>query len=110
MNRPTVWVVQDPHHKEILQAQEHGKLFVMLTNNENIGQAQQKLERLLEDMTSTDFILPIGNVVNIGLAMHIALRNLGAINLLVWNRQTYTYQIERITDESIKPAHATTDL
>lgn len=105
---PIIYVVQDPDGKEIAVAREYGQLCVMLNGRETTGLAIEKLTSHLQSITRDDFLLQIGSPLNIGIATHLALLfNEGELNLLVWHRQTYKYNIEHITTyESTKSPNA----
>ncbi|TAK94337.1 hypothetical protein EPO05_06480 [Patescibacteria group bacterium] len=92
----TVFVIQDVNGKNLLPAGEHGKLRVILSGREDPETAMSKLQDAMEGFTSIDFLLLIGSPINIALAAHIALRKLGSVNFLVWDRTNYRYNIERI--------------
>ena|SRR5438105_10414354 len=107
----TVFVVQNPDGKEILPAGKFGRLHVILTGKEHPTMAFRKLREHMIAFKDTDFLLPIGSPLNIGLAMRVAFEKSSTINVLVWDRQSYNYNVERITDECItKSAHATANI
>lgn len=101
MRESIVWIVQDPCGKDITPARSYGELRVMLTGKESTFQAIHKLEAFLKDIQPQDYLLQIGLPINVGLATHFALLFTGgSINLLVWDRVRYTYNVEPIkTDE-----------
>jgi len=93
----TVYVVMDSPGKNLLPAREYGNLHVMLTGKENNQQAIVKLEHALRDIRPDDYLLLIGNPVFIALASHIAFTLCdGRVNLLVWDRESYSYNCEKI--------------
>lgn len=106
MNKfPTVFVVQDPDGKEIMLAKKYGTFSVILTGKESTEQAQFKLKRALLDFKPTDFLLPIGKSLNMGMAIHYAWEALRSnkfyacsnLNVLIWRREEYDYSVESIT-------------
>jgi len=94
-----VYVIQDSN-KNLDPAKEYGPLTIMLRGNETLADAQRVLSGHLNQFDPDDFILLIGNPVFMSMAVllaahpcHEARRKL---QLLVWNRETYTYNLERI--------------
>ena len=97
-NKSTVFVVQDPDGKEIMLAKRYGTFRVILTGKETTSQAITKLQEALVDFTPSDYLLPIGKSINMGLAVHMAIIACKGkpVNVLVWRRQQYDYTVETI--------------
>jgi hypothetical protein len=95
-----VFVIQDPKEKNLQPATDYGALTVMLTGRETTAQATAKLAERLKHFTPEDFILLIGNPVFMAIAIMIASRvtreQRRQLQLLVWNREHYKYDLERI--------------
>ena len=86
--------VPKPMHS-LTEAAAYGDIEVILPMN-NIGIAMQPIvatmKHKLKDFDDTDFLLPVGDPVAIGIAATIAARaNAGRVNFLRWDRQTRSY-------------------
>jgi hypothetical protein len=97
----TVFVVQETT-RNISPAREFGSIRV-LTTWDDISKGSQYLVKFIREkfeahqLSSQDYLLCIGDPTAIGLAVHVALTITGGkINLLIWDRETYSYNIERI--------------
>lgn len=94
-----VFVVQDPDGKEIALARPFGTFHVILTGKENTHEAELKLQKALRDFKSTDYLLPIGKSINMGLAIHYAIKACaGPVNVLIWRREQYDYTVEVVNN------------
>lgn len=92
MNTPIVYVVQNPGSKNILPAEKHGKLRVILSGDETPKEATEKLFDNLKHILPHDYLVQIGSPLNIGIATHLAMCcNAGLLNILVWDQTNYTY-------------------
>jgi hypothetical protein len=93
--RPRVFVVQETTHN-ITVALDYGELKFLLPMNENVMLNPQpvvrRLRRELRDYKPTDYILPLGDPVAIGVAVAVAssLTN-GMVSILKFDRQTRRY-------------------
>ena len=96
---PKVYIIQDAPGKNLEPAKDHGSVVVMLTGKETADEALERLEHYLKDFQFEDYLLLVGNPVNIALASILVweLSTLRTINLLVWDREYYKYNIVRIT-------------
>src|ERR1700753_4070333 len=92
----TVYVVQEPDGKNILPAREYGKIHVILSGKEPIGQVPELLHRSLRKYTPDDYLLLVGNPRNIALAFHVALQYSNEVNLLAWQAHSYDYRVEKL--------------
>lgn len=93
----TVFVIQEVNGKNLLPAKDHGELNVILSGHETAEVATAKLRYAISAMTSADFLLLIGSPRNIAIAGHLALTKLKDVNFLIWDRNKYSYNVERIT-------------
>ena len=92
-----VYVVQDPEGKEITDAKSYGTIRVILTGKERSSQAISLLTQTLKHFQPHDYLLLVGKSINMGLAMHLALRQTGGVlNLLVCHREHWAYTKETI--------------
>lgn len=97
-----VFVVQETD-RNILPAEQFGKLNVMLTYNDiekGNKHLMRKLKNALQGIKSTDYILCIGDPLAIGLAIFCALRMIPVVNVLRWDKKKYTYYNETIELEN----------
>jgi hypothetical protein len=102
-----VYVVQDPEGKEITDAKSYGTIRVILTGKEHTSQAIILLTQTLKHFKPHDYLLLVGRSINMGIAMHLALRQTGGVlNLLVWHREHWAYTKETI---NIQEQDAITD-
>lgn len=79
----------------LTEAAAYGQIEVLIKSN-NIGIMLQPLvasmKTQLKDFDDTDYILPAGDPVAIGIAACIAAKNnRGRVNFLRWDRQTRSY-------------------
>jgi len=95
MNR--VFVISAPHGKNLEPAKEFGPLTVMLDGHETAIMAQDRLNDYLTQFTTEDFLLLIGNPIHIAAAIFlISVQRPQWVKLLVWDRESQTYQMERL--------------
>lgn len=87
----TVFVIQDVNGKNLLPAREFGEICVILSGRESTDVAHLKLDTALSHMTTDDYLMLIGNPINIAIAAHLALSRLGTVRFLRWNRDNYNY-------------------
>lgn len=102
-----VYVVQETE-RNILPAQQFGKLHVILSYNDVEKGSRHmitKLDKAFENMKPYDYILCIGDPLAIGLAIHCALEQTGLINVLRWDKKRYTYYNELIELENYEQRH-----
>lgn len=102
-----VFVIMDVPGKNLLPAKEYGDLRVILHGKENNVTAYSKLDQVLSvEFSEKDFLLLIGNPIFIAMASSILTEYhpIGKIQFLVWDRQQYKYNVERITDGQSIPA------
>ena len=92
-----VYVIQDSPGKNLEPAKEYGEMIVMLTGNESISDARQKLRKYLGDFTTRDHLLLIGNPKHIAMASIIASFAEDTISFLIWDREHYRYDVETIS-------------
>jgi ribosomal protein L37AE/L43A len=86
--------VAKPVHS-LTEASVYGDIEVLVQTN-NVGIALQpmvaQLKSRLKDFDDTDYILPVGDPVLIGMVAKIAAdANRGRVNFLRWDRQTRSY-------------------
>jgi hypothetical protein len=94
-----VYIIQDSPGKNFDPAREYGELIVMLTGHETPSEVITKLEHYLQNFQSDDYLLLVGNPATIARAAIITwdLSMLETVKLLVWDREHYKYNVERIS-------------
>lgn len=93
-----VFVVQETD-RNILPAEKFGQLQVILTYNDIERGAPHicsKLAKAMDGMKPYDYVLCIGDPLAIGLAIHVALKQCGLINVLRWDKHKYVYYNETV--------------
>lgn len=92
---PKVFVVQDPHDKNILPAAIFGDIEVILFTADlerGYEHCVQRLQDSLCKIQEDDFILPIGDPIMIAIAGYMGFHfGEGSMNLLRWNKTQYKY-------------------
>ena len=96
-----VYVVQDQPAKNLLPAQDYGKLKFMLpviTSQLNVQDSVEKIRSELADFQHDDYLLPIGDPVLIGAAVAIAGKKTGgSVRCLKWDKQERRYYEVSVT-------------
>ena len=95
-NRMTVYVIQEMPYKDILSAEEYGKLvplippgFQLLLSSDSVV---QQLQDGLKDFSKDDYLLLIGDPSIIGIACSVASDiNMGYYKVLKWDRKREKY-------------------
>lgn len=93
----TVYAIQEVKGKNLLAATEYGELKFLLPPTENIMfDAVPALKRIrsgLEDFTSEDYLLLIGDPIAIGIATYYAAiyNSKAAVRFLKWDNREYKY-------------------
>lgn len=87
-----VFVISAPHGKNLEPAKEFGPLTVMLDGHETAIMASDRLYEHLRNFTEHDHLLLIGNPLHIAAAMLLLARVVNKVKLLVWDRESQTYQ------------------
>jgi hypothetical protein len=94
-----VYIIQNSMGKNFEPAKEFGALTIMLRGNETPAEALKILNHHLQDFTATDFLLLVGSPVFIVMATIVAWQQLSPdqpLAVLVWDKQHYKYNCERI--------------
>lgn len=95
-----VFIVQETD-KNIEPARRYGDINVMLTYadiKKGSEHVVKSLKRRLNNITSQDYILCVGDPMAIGIAVHIGLAYTGGqIQILKWDRVRMIYHEETIT-------------
>ena len=92
----TVFVVQEVPGRNILSAENYGKLELLLPKGIQLVLSSQptvnKLKRKLKDFSDDDYLLLMGDPVAMGIACAIASEmNRGRIQCLKWDRMENRY-------------------
>ena len=93
-----VFIIQDSAGKNFEPAKEFGELTIILTGRETVIEAINRLEHYLESFTGDDYLLLVGSPLFIGIASALAwnLCLSGHIQFLVWDREHYKYNVEKV--------------
>lgn len=93
-----VFVVQEVKGKDISSASRFGDLVVLMRgkyDRQIIGDTTsvtRSMQKDLEDYKNTDYILPIGDPVGIGIAVALAAaNNNGQVSMLKWDKRDGQY-------------------
>lgn len=92
----TVYVVQESPDKNILSAEDFGKIVILLPPNKQIMFSPQPVVRSLRDKLRNfgpdDFIMAMGDPAAIGIACAVAAENNGGrFKILKWDRVNQRY-------------------
>lgn len=98
--KPTVWVIQSSD-KNIDPARKFGDIEVMiLQNGHSPGEEATCMHYITQtisrEMKDGDFLLPIGNPLYFGVALHAALMVHPRVKVLLWDRKTADYRIQTV--------------
>ena len=98
-DKPHVYVVQDLGKISLLPAEKYGELVVCLDrpySHKACAQAHRTLRDEMSDITSADFLLPIGSPAYIAFAGALMKEYAGIIRVLQWDRNTQQYFIQEV--------------
>ena len=89
-----VFVVQRTEHN-FVPATNYGDIeFVALANYPKFGSSRTHVDYMknaLRDFTADDYLLPVGDPLNIGVAMAILSQKVGAFTVLKWDNTASKY-------------------
>jgi hypothetical protein len=93
---PKVFVIQDTG-KNLSPAREFGEIEILIHGHgQPDPRVQDSLKKKLRDFEFGDRLLLIGNPILIGIAMHVVLSKHGVVHCLVWDRDHYRYNQEKV--------------
>jgi len=92
----TVYAIQEVKGKNLLASTEYGELKFLLPPTENImfdaSPVVKRISSGLEDFSSEDYLLLIGDPIAIGIATYYAAKNSNAkVKFLKWDNREYQY-------------------
>jgi hypothetical protein len=85
-----------------LKAQKYGELVTVFDHNISptyLQRCQGDLDQKLENITSDDYLIPVGPPALIAYAGYVWLSSVPKMKMLVWDRESNDYYVVEITDE-----------
>lgn len=89
-----VYITQDVGKINFLPAEDYGELVPVINgyvNHTQLKRTMGRMQDVLRDITSEDWLVPAGHPALIALAGHIMADRTGVIRILAWDNMTERY-------------------